>query len=244
MDPTEIRERAAEIHWWHTIDLGHGITTSGKDPTPKKLLTLKLPPRLDGMSVLDIGARDGAFSFEAERRGAARVRAVEPLWADAESGARLKRGFELARAALRSKVEDAPTNVHALDREDIGTFDLVLFLGVLYHLRDPIGALQRVASVAGDHLILETHADLLDARQPAARFYPGTEARGDPTNWWGPNRAALIGMLRGVGFEKVEVVYCTSRLERIARAVHHRFSQGIPVSVGRSQGRVVVHAWR
>jgi tRNA (mo5U34)-methyltransferase len=71
-----------------------------------------------------------------------------------------KSGFELARRALNSGVEDVDIDVIDLGPDRVGTFDLVLFLGVLYHMRHPLLALERVASVTGDQLILETHVDL------------------------------------------------------------------------------------
>ena len=83
----------------------------------------------------------------------------------------------------------------------------MLFLGVLYHLKHPWVALERVASVCDGLLILETHADLLDLRRPAMALYPGDEVAGDASNWWGPNLAALKAMLREEGFARVEVVH-------------------------------------
>ena len=72
-----------------------------------------------------------------------------------------KAGFELARKALDSKVEDLSIDVLDLSPERIGEFDLVLILGVLYHMRHPLLALERVASVTKDQLVLETHVDFL-----------------------------------------------------------------------------------
>ena len=68
----------AAIRWFHTIDLGDGIVTPGQDESARKLGWLHLPHSLQGKSVLDVGARDGFFSFEAERRGATRLVAVDP----------------------------------------------------------------------------------------------------------------------------------------------------------------------
>ena len=65
------------IKWWHRIDLGDGRITPGRDATQEKLETLHLPNSLSGKTVLDIGAWDGFFSFEAERRGAVRVLATD-----------------------------------------------------------------------------------------------------------------------------------------------------------------------
>lgn len=243
MDPAEIRRRASEIAWWHTMDIGHGIVTPGRDQTQEKLRWLHLPDRLDGLSVLDVGASDGAFSFEAERRGAARVLAVDPLW-NHPSTPDSKRGFELARESLGSSVESATINIHELDPSRVGEFDLVLCLGVLYHLRNPFGGLQRLASVTGDRLILETEGDLLDIRRPAAAFYPGDELNADPSNWWGVNRAGLIAMMKAVDFREVEIVFCPTPARRLARAARDRFRKGIGINAGRGRGRVVVHALR
>ncbi len=91
-----------------------------------------------------------------------------------------------------------------LSPQRVGTFDIVLFLGVLYHLPNPLLALERIASVTTNFLVLETVVDMVGFGRPAAAFYPGRELNGDPTNWWGPNAAAVHGMLRAVGFARVE----------------------------------------
>jgi tRNA (mo5U34)-methyltransferase len=201
--PDQLREEVAKIRWWHSIDLGQGIVTPGHTNLPNKLQYVGLPEDLSGVSVLDIGAWDGLFSFEAERRGARRVLAVDSFcWNGPGWGT--KAGFDLARRALGSRVEDREIEVVDLSPETVGVFDLVLFLGVLYHLTDPLRALQSVFSVTGDRLILETHVDLLDCPHPAMRFYPGGEL--DPTSFWGPNPDAVEAMLRWVGFRRVERV--------------------------------------
>ena len=82
---------------------------------------------------------------------------------------------------------------HSPETADV--FDLVLFLGVLYHMRHPLQALERVYSVTGKQLILETHLDMLDFDRPAMAFYPGDELNGDPSSWRGPNVAAVALML-------------------------------------------------
>ena len=105
---SELRAQADRFRWFHRIDLGHGVVTRGEDETQRKLATIRVPARLDGWSVLDIGAWDGFFSFEAERRGAARVVAVDPAcWREpawGPDGWGTKRPFEFARQALGSSV--------------------------------------------------------------------------------------------------------------------------------------------
>jgi len=209
-----------QIRWWHRIDLGNGIITPGVSDNLSTLPKLGMPERLDGKTVLDVGAWDGFFSFEAERRGAARVLATDSFaWSGQGWGS--KAGFELARQTLKSKVEDLEIDVLDLSPERVGTFDLVLFLGVLYHMRNPFAALERISSVTRGQLILETHVDLLWIRRPAIAYYFNGELDGDPTSYCGPNPAAVEAMLRAVGFRRVEVVSRFSQLRgcsgRLAR---------------------------
>jgi tRNA (mo5U34)-methyltransferase len=200
-----VKREVSGIKWWHTIDLGNGIVTPGLDPTPARLPEIQLPDDLSGLSVLDIGAWDGFFSFEAERRGARRVLATDSFcWG--QGGWGTKAGFELARRVRQSKVEDYDIDPLELSPEKIGMFDLVLCLGVLYHMRHPLLTLERVASVTRGRLILQTQVDLAGITRPAIAFYQGSELHNDPTNWCGPNPAAVIAMLRTVGFRDVRVV--------------------------------------
>src|SRR6188508_1707208 len=205
MNRDDLQRRADALRWYHTIDLGQGVVTRGVDNTPERLPRVQLPADLSGKSVLDIGAWDGFYSFEAERRRASRVVATDfYAWHGAGWGTgKGKAGFELARTALGSRVEDVDVDVIDLSPERVGTFDVVLFLGVLYHVPDPLAALTRVSSVAADMLIIETVVDMIGIRRPAAAFYPARELNDDPTNWWGPNHAAVHGLLHAVGFTHV-----------------------------------------
>lgn len=246
----ELREQISGIRWFHSIELAPGITTPAADATRDRLDLLRLPADLSGKTVLDVGAWDGFFSFEVERRGAARVLAADYFawhgdnWSD-------KAGFELARRALGSRVEDVDIDVMDLSPERVGTFDLVLFLGVLYHLRHPLLALERIASVTAEQLILETHVDLTWVRRPAMVFYPGHELAWDPTNWWGPNPAAVAAMLHTVGFERVELVTPNSLAYRAARVATRtgRYLKFVATHRRRppehvQQGRAVFHAFK
>lgn len=201
---------AAHEHWYHQISLMPGLVTPGINDSQQILDALRLPERLDGLRVLDIGARDGFFSFECERRGA-EVVAIDSMPPEAT-------GFPIAKELVGSQVEMLQRNVYDLSPEEFGTFDLVLFLGVLYHLRDPMLALDRIWSVARDKLIVETQmideallvgpnrfkrlAELDPELEqiPLMQFYPGDALNEDPTNVWAPNRACLAAMLEEVGF--------------------------------------------
>lgn len=191
--------------WFHSMDLGGGLRSPGYDDPAVRLPHMHLPDSLEGMSVLDVGAYDGYFSFEAERRGAGRVVACDRFcWTGRAGGMADGQGFLLAHRALESRVERAVLSVEEISPEVLGgSFDLVLFLGVLYHAPDPLGYLRRVASVCSGTLILETHADALDDERPVMVFYPGSTLNNDPSNLWGPNEACVLAMLEEVGFEDV-----------------------------------------
>jgi tRNA (mo5U34)-methyltransferase len=219
-----LAEKVSKLWWYHSIDLGNGIVTPGFDNSGQKLPVLGIPADLHGQSVLDIGAWDGFFSFEAERRGALDVLATDHFcWGGGGIGT--KAGFDLAHEVLRSRVRTKQIDVLELGPETVGRFDLVFFLGVLYHMRHPLLALERVASVTKRQLILETHVDMLDCPRPAMAFYPGDELARDATNWCGPNPAMVEAMLRTVGFAKVNM------------------HQGV-ISFGPTSRRVVFHAWK
>jgi Protein of unknown function (DUF1698). len=248
MNRDDLQTKADALRWFHTIDLGQGVITKGVDVSQsERLARLQLPDDLSGRSVLDIGAWDGFFSFEAERRRASRVLASDYYawhgtgWGTGQG----KAAFELARTALHSHVEDVDLDVMDLSPDRVGSFDVVLFLGVLYHLPNPLLALERVASVTKDLLVLETVVDMVGVSRPAAAFYPGRELNGDPTNWWGPNQAAVQGMLRSVGFERVDVITpVRSAGFRAARAVYHWLKGKNRLVPAFHQDRAVFHAYK
>ena len=246
MNAGDLQARVNALRWYHTIELAPGVTTRGVDNTPERLARIDMPADLTGQSVLDIGAWDGFFSFEAERRGAARVVACDYYawhgtgWGTGQG----KAGFELARDALGSRVEDVSVDVMDLSPATVGgPFDVVFFLGVLYHLPNPLLALEKVASVTKRLLIVETVVDLVGVRRPAAAFYPSRELNDDPTNWWGPNPAAVRGMLQAVGFARIDqVAPDRSAPYRAARALYHRLKGRNDVRSAFRQDRAAFHA--
>ncbi|MEO1086309.1 MAG: class I SAM-dependent methyltransferase [Acidobacteriota bacterium] len=146
-----LREQVAEEPiWFHRLALRPDLVTPGiSDPAVDKLPYFGLPEDLSGQRVLDIGCAEGFFSFEAERRGAAEVVAIEPY---PDSGRR----FQLVKIAEGSKAILYRTNVYDLDPRAFGTFDLVLFFGVLYHLRNPMLALERIREVCTGTILVQS----------------------------------------------------------------------------------------
>lgn len=167
----ELLARIGRITWFHSLELRPGVVTPGaksRAVLSREEEALLGAFDLRGRSVLDIGAWNGAFSFAAKRRGAARVLATDefawthPVYKGLES-------FELARAELGLDVEALQMDPTRMD-ETLGRFDLVLFLGVFYHLFDPIDVLQRMRAVTGQVLVVETHQDALERAEPAMVF--------------------------------------------------------------------------
>lgn len=175
-----------------------------------------VPEDLSGLSVLDIGCNAGFYSFELKRRGAARV-----LGLDHSLDYLAQARFAREQLGLHD-VEFRQLEVYDVDQLAGEQFDLVLFLGVFYHLRHPLLALEKVArlvrgrllfqtmergsreigEVAEDYPISEQHV-FLDERFPRMYFVEHGYA-GDPTNWWIPNVAASMAMLRSVGLRVVD----------------------------------------
>lgn len=215
----------------------------------RTLRMLQLPD-LRGKSVLDIGAYDGFFSFAAERLGAARVVALdEHVWAtdmpaylqewrEARSlGSTVpaprdsrhwrpdelpgRRPFDAARTVLQSNVEPIVGNFMTMDLASIGRFDVVLFLGILYHMEDPLPAMRRVASLLnpGGFLGIETEAVDIPGAPEAAffEFFPGSELNNDAANWWAPNARALEGLTRAVGLVDFKLLAGPPLLSKLRR---------------------------
>lgn len=211
MNQDDIKAQIAKREWYHSIEVAPGLLTPGRY-NPKPLLeTMGFPEDFRGKSVLDIGCYDGFFSFEAEKRGAARVLAIDRHAAD-------WKGFDTARRILGSRVEYREMSVYDLSPESVGLFDVVLFPGVFYHLRHPLLALDRIHSVCKEYLFLETQVldnffvydgssqtleeinPILTAT-PVLQFYPGNELNGDLSNWFSPNIKALEALVATSGFK-------------------------------------------
>ena len=244
MTREELQKKADEIRWWHTMDLGFGVVTRGLTDPEQGLSRMRFPADLSGKRVLDVGTWDGFFAFEAERRGAADVLATDSfIWNQNDGYWTGRRGFNLAHSALQSRVRPLEIDVMDISPESVGgTFDIVLFLGVLYHLRHPLLALERMSHVAHDLMIVETVVDNLLVPWSSLAFYPERELGDDPTNWFGPNVRAAVDLLHVAGFPYVAVVYRTPWQRRFALGLTRGLKgrKSVIREVGRD--RVVLHA--
>jgi tRNA (mo5U34)-methyltransferase len=218
------------------FDFGDGIRTRPwhvERRFRRRLRLLQIPEDLSGMTVLDIGAWDGFFSFEFERRGAARVLAIDTFAWD-QGGLEC---FLLAREHFDSKVDYERLDVHELDPRRIGTFDLVFCAGVLYHLRHPLLALEKIRSVTAKRCILETHQLITGLHEgvPLITFFPGDGRENIHTHGAFPTKAWILQALSAAGFARNEVVYSTtSRLGKKLMAVATNRPQS---------GRLIVHSF-
>jgi tRNA (mo5U34)-methyltransferase len=205
----------AGYHWHQRWEIFKEVFTPGRNNVAWLCEKVGIPADLRGKRVLDIGAWHGCFSFECERRGAAEVIAlsVEP---DKHVGfTRLKKA--VGSRVVRYKEE----SVYNISNRQLGEFDLVLFLGVLYHLRYPLLAIDKIRAVCRDTVLIETHViddsfllrngagnktcalGEVDKRLndlPLWRFYQGDELGGDPSNWFGPNVRAVVEAFDSAGF--------------------------------------------
>jgi tRNA (mo5U34)-methyltransferase len=190
--------------WWHSFKLPDGSFIDGVcslASLEERIAQFPIPNDLHGKRVLDIGTWDGWFAFEMERRGA------EVLAIDCWDNPR----FHEIHARLGSRVEYRQIDIYKLTPELVGRFDIVLFMGVLYHLKHPLLALERVCALttemaAVDSFVLrETHrpGENIETR-PVMEFYETAEMGGQTDNWVGPSLPCLMAFCRTAGFARVE----------------------------------------
>ena len=235
LSPNELQAQADALDWFHCIDLGQGVTTKGTAKGP--YLSAQKMPDLHGKSVLDIGAWDGYYSFQAERLGARRVVALDHYVWGLDFTARAKywnecaekgvlpdhgrdltdfwdsqlpgrRAFELAHRALESKVEPRVADFATADLAEIGSFDVVMYLGVLYHMKEPLRALERLRKVTGEVAVIETQAVHIRGAETMslAQFFAGEEFANDFGNWFIPTIEWLRQMVLAAGFQSAETI--------------------------------------
>ena len=223
--------------WFHSIDCGDGIVTSGVKPPSalREELRRMALPMLAGKTVADIGAWDGFFSFAAEELGAKRVLALDhyvwsmnlprqqQYWKTCmqhrlppvpyhlvpghwEPGTLPgKAGFDTIHRIRRSRVEQLVADFMTVDLAEVGQFDVVFFLGVLYHFEEPFRALRRLSLLTRELAVIETAAVYLPAHEDVGvfEFYESSELGADIGNWFAPNLTGLTKACRAAGFREV-----------------------------------------
>ncbi|MEM9627541.1 MAG: DUF1698 domain-containing protein [Pseudomonadota bacterium] len=220
-DAAELQQAIdAQPYWYHKIDLPGGITTPGWAPLNQD--AYQIPNDLTGKRVLDIGAWDGYWSFEAMKRGASQVVAIDDFSDYLGSlDQRDREGwqtFDLCRDALgfdHEACQRIEMSVYDISEERLGRFDVVFCFGVLYHLRYPLLALDRLAAVCDSDLHVESA--ILDDFSPyrggfgagypgqmVMEFYPDKQYGENETNWWVPSINCLGHMVRSAGFQQVQ----------------------------------------
>lgn len=220
------------VRWWHRIPVGQhqgktfytpGEVMHGPDGSDYATKRFGLPLNLAGKTVLDIGAWDGYFSYEAEKRSAAMVVAADIALTEANP-TRLEKGnwgankgFRLAHKLLASKVRFVESSIFRIDEALVEantqkkpgeaeyplTYDVTCCYGVLYHLIEPFLALQKLAAVTRGVALVETA--ISKGNSLTMELRPGFE--NDPTNWWYPTIPCLQEMLIRAGFARTEVVF-------------------------------------
>jgi tRNA (mo5U34)-methyltransferase len=251
--------------WFHLIDLGQGVVTKTRSAAGEEVdhprgewevIKRHLPRNLSGKTLIDVGCNAGFFSFEAKRRGAARV-----LGVDAQR--HHVRQATFVRRALSLDAEFRRLSVYDLDPRDVGQFDVTLALGLVYHLKHLVFALENLFRVTRELLIVESAI----YPTPESRDLSGRRAReGEPDparghamhllayvenppdakeaiyNWFLPSAGSLVALLKNVGFESVEVdQYKLDRAVFVcrktsARADSSRKLEGLRAAVALEEG--------
>lgn len=220
--------------WYHKIELPGGVTTPGWAPLSAE--TYRIPEDLTGMRVLDVGSWDGYWAFEALKRGAKEVLAIDDfsdyLGLLDERDRRAWETFDFCRETLgysEAVCQREELSVYNATEDRIGRFDVVFFFGTLYHLRYPMLAMDVLSSVCDSQIFIET-AVLDDyspyqgglghgypGAQPVMEFYPTTELGGNTTNWWAPTLSCLGLMTMAAGFDQVKVWKLTDNPQEVSQ---------------------------
>ncbi len=210
----ELRAAVARVEWFHSIDLGHGIVTPGRDESARKLGWIGIPDDLRGRTVLDVGTWDGFWAFEMERRGA-EVVAIDldderdldwppsrrpEQFPEPSRGA----GFALAAELLESSVDRRVCSIYDAVPEELGTFDVVICGSVLSHLRDQLLALERIAGLCDGLFVSAEAYDRLAGLSPipVSRYLADREAA---MVFWLPSARTWRRMMYTAGFARVEL---------------------------------------
>jgi tRNA (mo5U34)-methyltransferase len=208
----QIKDGAEKIKWFHSIELtsddGRIYTTNGMvNHCTEEIANNRygLPLDLSGKTVLDIGTFDGYFAFLAEKRGA-KVIGIDPLQGCShfEQGTD---GFNFAKSVLNSNVEFYEYSLYDYRvSEQAKKNDIVLYYGVLYHVKDPLKELRYLSVVTKEYALIETAIAQNDyGNKSVWEFNHGFD--NDSTNYWYPSIKGLENTLKFVGFKTIQTIY-------------------------------------
>lgn len=230
-DMTTSTDDKSGIVFFHSFNLPEGETIVGQKPE----VVLRSEANtifgfgVEGKTVIDVGAWDGYQSFQAEQRGASRVLATDHFCWGGEGWGN-KDGFNYVKRKLNSKIEELEIDVPDITQDKVGEFDVVLFLGVLYHVKEPLTCLERMAAITKEVLIVETETDFNFLPWPMMRYLQHQELNSDPSNFWLPNIRCIEAILTEHGFTRFSISLTPLRLSLGKMDPRRR--------------RVIVHAWK
>ncbi len=216
--------------WYHSFNLADWLKIEAihdSDSVLASLDQLGFPRDFSGKTVLDVGCNAGYYSFVAKARGANRVVGVE-------LDPHCVQQAEYLSNLLGLDAEFINDDAHGIDAS-LGTFDIVICTGLMYHIADPTNVLSKLSTVCTDTILIESEFLLDPALTSMARFIEGTYMD-DPTNWWIYGPQCLEGMVREAGFQSTEY-------KGFYREPHGELSpEGIPKGgrgflVGKKDGR-------
>ena len=208
-------------YWYHKIELPHGIVTPGWAPIDPP--AYGIADNLTEKRILDIGAWDGFWTFEALKRGAKEVVAIDDfsdyLGSLNQNERKAWETFDLCRSALgysEDVCKRVEISVYDINEKNMGIFDAVFFFGTVYHLRYPLLALDKISAICKDEIYIESAISDdyspyrgglgkgYPGQQVIMEFYPGKQYGNNDTNWWGPTLCCLMNLVSASGFKKVE----------------------------------------
>ncbi|NJD38914.1 MAG: DUF1698 domain-containing protein [Geobacter sp.] len=234
------KEILAEVsrfpYWYHKIHLPGGVVTPGWAPLVPE--AYRIPRDLHGKRVLDVGAWDGYWTFEALRRGACQVVAIDDFSDFLGTLQKNDRSawdtFDTCRGMLGYAEHQCPRfdiSVYDAVPSLFGQFDVIFFFGTLYHLRHPLLALDRLADLCKPGGAIFVESAILDDFSPyrnglgggypgdqmVMEFYPESEYSQNDSNWWVPTLACLAHMVRSAGFEQITGWKLEERPQQLSR---------------------------
>ncbi len=182
-------------HWHHRYEILPGVVTPGSYDPGFMWKLLALPTDLTGMRVLDLGSSDGYFIKKLIEAGAD-VLAVDIIH-------KSRSGLGILERAIGREIPFLEASIYDLPQRDLGKFDIVLFLGLIYHLPDMCRGLDIVRELCSGTAHIESHVDTVNSTLSVAAYHRDKSLNNDYTNFWSPTVPCLRDMLTDAGFQVI-----------------------------------------